>query len=151
MFTGLVHTVRSESVGRVGVAMLLAVGLSAIGSVAARADCQEDIGKLMQRRMAAVAVVNKSKGPSGKLDPVAACPRLRTLAALESEATAYLVKNKDWCNLPSDFVDKMSESSKHTATFATQACGFAVKMKQMQQQQAQQQQEAAPKLPSGPL
>ena len=151
MITGSVHPVRSGGAARLGLAILMATGLCTVASVAARADCQEDIGKLMQRRMAAVAVVNKSKGPTGKLDPVAACPRLRTLAALESEASAYLVKNKDWCNLPADFVDKMTESSKKTATFATQACGFAVKMKQMQQQQAQQQQEAAPKLPAGPL
>lgn len=151
MIRGPVHSIRSGRFGQIGLPLLLVAGLCAIGSVAARADCQEDIGKLMQRRMAAVAIVNKSKGPTGKLDPVAACPRLRTLAALESEATAYLVKNKDWCNLPDDFVSKMADSSKRTATFATQACGFAVKMKQMQQQQAQQQQEAAPKLPSGPL
>lgn len=132
------------------VALLAGLALAA-GIAAARADCQEDVGKLMQKREAAVALVNKSKGAGGKLDPVLACPRLKSLAVIEAEADAYFAKNKDWCNLPADLVEKMSTSAKRTSSFAGQACAFVVKLKQMQQQQAQQQQEQAPKLPTGPL
>ena len=88
---------------------------------------------------------------NGKLDPLLACPRLRTLSAVENEAVAYFAKNASWCNLPPDFTEKMSTSAKRTSSFAGQACSIAVKVKQMQTQQAQQQQEAAPKLPAGPL
>ncbi len=122
-----------------------------IGSVAARADCQEDVAKIMQRREAAVAFVNKAKANNGKLDPTLACPRLRSLSAIENEAVAYFSKNGAWCNLPPDLTEKMTASAKRTVVFAGQACTFAAKVKQMQTQQAQQQQEAAPKLPSGPL
>lgn len=137
---------------RLIVTALLAGGCLPMMCFAARADCQDDINKLMKRRLDAVALVNKaSKSVGGKLDPVAACPRLKSLASVEGEATAYMQKNKDWCNLPPDFVDKMSASYSRTSSFAVKACSVAVQFKKMQQQQAQQQQEAAPKLPSGPL
>ncbi len=131
---------------------VLTAALLPLSFVAAHADCKEDIDKIMQRRMGEVALLNKiSKANGGKLDPVAACPRLRSLAAVEAEATAYFSKNKDWCNLPPDFTDKMAAAHAKTVGFAEKACSFAVKMKQMQQQQAKQQQEALPTLPTGPL
>jgi hypothetical protein len=133
-------------------AAILAACILPVSFVAAKADCKEDIDKIMQRRMGEVALLNKiSKANGGKLDPIAACPRLRSLAVVEAEATAYFTKNKDWCNLPPDFVDKMSAAHTKTVGFAAKACSFAVKIKQAQQQQAQQQQEMAPKLPAGPL
>jgi hypothetical protein len=116
------------------------------------ADCQSDVNGLMKKRMSAVAAVNATaKKNGGKLDPVAACPQLRSLAAIEGEAQAYFTKNADWCNLPPDFSAKMSEAHAKTQSFATKACSFAVKMKEMQKQQAQQAAEALPKLPTGPL
>ncbi len=136
---------------------LLAAGVVVVGMLAwsgvARADCNEDFGKLMSKRMAQISGLNQiSKNNSGKLDPVAACPRLKSLAAAEGEVLAYMQKNKDWCNLPDDLVEKMSASRAKTASIAVKACGFAAKMKEAQQQQAQQQPaQATVKLPAGPL
>ncbi len=119
---------------------------------AAHADCQSDINAIMKRRLNAVAAVNATaKKNGGKLDPIAACPQLRSLASIEAEASAYFAKNGEWCNLPPDFAGKMSEAHAKTVSFATKACAVAVKMKDMQKQQAQQAAEALPKLPSGPL
>lgn len=136
-------------------ALLLAVALPSV----ARADCNADFGKLMSKRMAEVAALNSnSKNNGGKLDPASACPRLRSLAAIEGELVSYIEKNKDWCNMPDELVEKMTASRAKTAGFATKACSFAAKMKQMQQQQATQQaqqqqqiQQQAVKLPTGPL
>jgi hypothetical protein len=134
----------------------LLASLSIVSAGLARADCNEDLGKLMSKRMAEIGALNKiSKANKGKLDPIAACPRLKNLAADEAAVAAYMTKNKDWCNLPDDLVQKMNDSHVKTASVAVKACGFAVKMKQMQQQQAaqvqQQQQQQAVKLPTGPL
>lgn len=149
-------TLRSKSpfagLPRPSFQLLVAVSLCLFSGVTmARADCQQDIGALMKKREAAVAVVNGSKAKNGKLDPMLACPRLRNLGAIEKEAVAYFQKNKEWCNLPDDLVSKMTSSSQRTTQFAAQACAFAVKAKQMQQQAQQQQQDALPKLPTGPL
>lgn len=122
----------------------------------ARADCGEDLGVLMKKRMADMAALNAiSKAHGGKLDPTAACPRLKSLAAAEGQVVAYMTKNKDWCSLPDDLVTKMSESRAKTAGFAVKACDFAVKIKKMQEQQQQQAAsqpaQQAVKLPTGPL
>jgi hypothetical protein len=139
---------------------LLALALSApliLAPLAARADCSEDLGALMKKRMADVAALNQiSKAHGGKLDPTSACPRLRSLAAAEGQVVAYMSKNKEWCSIPDDLVTKMTESRTRTAGFAVKACDFAVKIKKMQAQQAvaaqqQQQQTQALKLPAGPL
>lgn len=137
----------------------VAAGLLIGGTVAARADCSADFGALMSKRMADIGALNKiSKAGGGKLDPVAACPRLRSLAAAEGEVVAYMNKNKDWCNLPDEVVVKMTATHAKTETFAAKACGLVVLLKQraaQQQKQAQsaqgQVQEQAIKLPTGPL
>ena len=123
----------------------------------AQADCTSDFAALMSKRTVQIEVLNKnSKSHGGKLDPVAACPQLRNLAAAESQVVAYIEKNKDWCGLPEDLAEKMTATRAKTQSFAANACGVAVKMKQMQaaqqkQAQSQQQQEPAIKLPTGPL
>ncbi len=123
----------------------------------ARADCGDDLGALMKKRMVQVTALNQiTKTHGGKLEPISACPRLRALAAAESQVVAYMTKNKDWCSLPDDLVAKMSQSRARTASVAVKACDFAVKIKKMQTQQSQQAQQAANqqpvlKLPAGPL
>lgn len=123
----------------------------------AHADCNTDFAALMSKRIVEIEALNKiSKSHGGKLDPVAACPRLRNLAAAEGQVVAYIEKNKDWCGLPDDIAAKMSATRSKTEGFAAKACGFAAKMKQMQaeqqkQAQSQQPQEPVIKLPTGPL
>ena len=137
-------------------AVAVAAGLMVAAAGTARADCNTDFAAMMSKRMAEIGALNKiSKSGGGKLDPVAACPRLKSLAAAEGEVVSYMVKNKDWCNLPDDVVAKMTATHAKTQSYAVKACGFIAKMKQMQaeqQKQAQSQvQEQAVKLPAGPL
>ena len=124
----------------------------------AQADCNADFAALMGKRMVEIDALNKiSKAHGGKLDPVAACPRLRSLAAAEGAVVAYIEKNKEWCGLPDDIADKMSATRAKTEGFAGKACSFAAKIKDMQAQQQrqaqsqQQQPEQTVKLPTGPL
>ena len=120
----------------------------------ARADCGDDLGALMKKRMVQVTALNQiTRTHGGKLEPISACPRLKALAAAESEVVSYMTKNKDWCSLPDDLVAKMSQSRARTASVAVKACDFAVKLKKMQTEQAQQAANQQPvlKLPAGPL
>ena len=149
----------SPSFDRLGRSAALVTAAAALGLASlcpARADCGQDMSALMTKRTNAIGVINaNTRAHAGKLDPVSACPQLRTLAAVESEVVAYMTKNKDWCSLPDDLVSKMTESHARTAGVAVKACDFVVKLKKMQEQQAQagaqQQQQQAVKLPSGPL
>lgn len=130
--------------------LLLAFGLPALVGTA-RADCNEDLGKIMQRRESIIQELNASaKATKGKLDPIGACPRLRKLTSLETEMLAYMNKNKEWCSIPDQAIENATKGHARTAQTASQACGIAEKIKKAQEQQANG--GAGPqKLPAGPL
>ena len=117
----------------------------------ARADCNEDLGKIMQKREAIIQELNASaKATKGKLDPVGACPKLKKLSSMESELIAYMTKNKEWCAIPDNAIENATNGHTKTAQTANQACNIAVQMKKAQEQQANG--GAGPtKLPAGPL
>ena len=137
------------------------VTASLFAPVAAQADCNSDMGELAAKRTAINAVLDKNKKEhAGKIDPVAACPQLKALAAAQGAMVSYMAKNKDWCGLPDELVKQSSQAQVQISGFAVKACGMVAKIKQMQAQQATmaQQQQAAQaaqvpqlKLPAGPL
>jgi hypothetical protein len=130
--------------------LLLGCGLPTL-VVPARADCNEDLGKLMQRREAIIQELNAAaKATQGKLDPTGACPKLRKLSGLETELIAYMTKNKEWCAIPDNAIENASGGHTKTAQTANQACTIAAQIKKAQEQQANG--GAGPtKLPAGPL
>jgi hypothetical protein len=140
-----------RSIGAPVLGLLLAVA----GSQAAYAQsCQEDFQKLSEKRMGQIAVLNKlGKAAKGKMDPIAACPAARHLAAIETEMFNYIQKNKDWCNIPDQMVDNFKQQRAKTQGFAAQACAFAAKAKKMQEEAAAGGGVGpqAVRLPAGPL
>ncbi len=70
----------SRTIARIS---LLGFALAAVGCGVSNAQsCQEDFQKLSQRRMRQVEALNRlGKAGKGKMDPVAACPAARKLAA----------------------------------------------------------------------
>lgn len=120
-------------------------------------SCQDDFQKLSQRRMSQIQVLNSlGKAGKGKMDPMAACPASRKLAAIEAEMLGYMEKNKEWCSIPDNVLDGFKQARAKTLQFSGQACAFAAKAKKMQETQRQQAAQgggmmAPPKLPSGPL
>ena len=134
-----------------------AVAASLLGTVAARADCNADLGVLAQKRSVINALLEQNKkAHGGKIDPVAACPELKRLAAAQGAVVSYMQKNKDWCSLPDELVSQSAKAQAQISGFAVKACGMIAQMKKMQEQAAQQQQQQAAqvpqlKLPSGPL
>lgn len=138
--------------------------LSALAvSPALALDCQKDFEGYTSRAQSASAALNASaKRNKGKLDPVAACPRLRNLVAIQSQMIGYMEKNKDWCHIPDDAIAGAKEGRSKTASIAGKACGMAVQIEKIKRQQAQQQAAggapggsggppAPPRLPTGPL
>jgi hypothetical protein len=128
-------------------------------AMAQASSCQEDFQRLTQKRMGAIAALNNlGKSHKGKMDPIAACPMARRLAAVESEMMAYMNKNKDWCAIPDNVIQGFQQARSKTQNFAGQACSVAAKVKKMQEQQrAQAASGAGPggmpvqKMPAGPL
>ncbi len=135
---------------------LLLLALCATAGAAHAQSCQEDFQTLSERRLAQIQALNAiGKAGKGKMDPNAACPAAKKLVGIENEMAGYMVKNKEWCNIPDNVVDSFKQAAGKTKSFASQACGAAAKMKQMMEQQRQQAASGGmggpPKLPSGPL
>ena len=116
-------------------------------------DCNQDIGALTKKRQDILDQLNKlAQGGKKQLEPVAACPKLRALVAVEHELVAYLTKNKDWCAVPDEAFQNISASTSKSGKVANQACTVAAKMKKAQEQQASGALNVPqPKLPAGPL
>lgn len=130
--------------------------MAAITPAAAQASCQNDFALIQGKREKQIASLNAlAKRAKGKLDPVAACPRLRSLAAVEGELLAYMKKNKSWCGIPDELVAQVEKGREGTNRMAGQACKVAGQIAEMKRRAAQQGNAAAaaqrPKLPSGPL
>lgn len=129
---------------------------SAASALAQGSSCQDDVQKFAEQRKTAVTALNViAKAGKGKLDPIAACPKLKVLAAVEASFSGYLVKNKDWCSIPDDIIGNIGASLAKTQKFAAQACNVAAQVVKMKKQAATQaaaaaQQQAA-RLPAGPL
>ena len=119
-----------------------------------QAGCQADIGKLQSRRMAVLQELTKiAKENKGKLNPVTACPKFRSLVAVETQFRNYLIENKAWCSIPGQVVDTVKQSTAKDMQTAGRACQLAAQFKKAQAQAAQGLGGApqAPHLPAGPL
>ncbi len=126
------------------------------GASGARAQsCNEDLAAFGKKRNADIEALNViSKSHGGKLDPIAACPHFRSMSAIEGQMLAYLYKNKEWCNIPDDFINGFKANSEKTAGMSKQACDIAAKMKKMQEGGGLAgggNLPPPPKLPAGPL
>ncbi|MFT4096830.1 MAG: hypothetical protein QM651_06885 [Rhodoblastus sp.] len=129
-----------------------------LSSAPALADCQTDIQGYMKRRDSVVAQLKgMQKGGKKQLDPGAACPKFRSLTSIMTETVAYFEKNKEWCQIPDNFVDGAKQQRAQFAKTAGQACGIAAKIEKMKKQAAQQQAQGGgmgqqvQQLPHGPL
>ena len=125
-------------------------------------DCATDLQGLAGRREAALKSINALVAASHgqKLDPDAFCARSSPLNAAENAMLAYMVKNKDWCQIPDDAIAQLKASHAKSAAFAGKACSVAAQIRTMKAQAAKQQAQAAQNgggapqvqpLPTGPL
>ncbi len=140
------------------VALLAAGAFLAVSSAPALADCQTDIQGFMKRRDGVIAQLKAMQGGGKKqLDPAAACPKFRSLSSIMSETVAYFEKNKEWCQVPDQFIDGAKQQRAQFSKTAGQACGIAAKIEKMKKQAAQQQAQGGAmgsqvqQLPRGPL
>jgi hypothetical protein len=100
-------------------------------------SCENDVAEFQKKRSVQMESIAKlQKKGDGKLDPVAACPMLRSLAGVEQSMLAYMEKNQNWCNIPDEVLNNVKEGTGKTSGIAKQACGLAAQVKKQQQQQA---------------
>jgi hypothetical protein len=152
--------------GRSSMSKFLAVALTCAGIACtapalAADDCATALQKLAGRRDAALkninAMVTGAKGK--KLDPIAFCARSRPLNQAEDAMIAYMIKNKDWCQIPDDTIAQLKATHAKSLAFGGKACTVAAQMEKMKKQAAEAAQQggglggapAQQPLPTGPL
>ena len=107
--------------------------------------------KFQARRQTQIDALNKMVAAGkGKIDPAASCPKLRSLVTIENEMRSWMIKQKDWCNIPQEAIDGAKAGTGKTSQIADRACEAAQQM-QRQQQMPAGGMPPAMKLPSGPL
>ena len=129
-----------------------AVAAPAPQSAAPMSSCETEMMRFQERRQGQIESLNKLVAAGkGKVDPVATCPRLRSLVAVEGEMRAWMLKQKSWCNIPDEVVESMKEGTAKTSQIAERACEAAAQVKRQQQAPAGLGAAPAMKLPTGPL
>jgi hypothetical protein len=136
------------------------VSLALASSALAADDCASDLQKFAARREAALKGINAMvvAAHGKKLDPDAFCARSRPLSAAEDAMLAYMIKNRDWCQIPDDAIAQLKASHAKTVAFGGKACNVAAQIRKMKQRAAQAAQQGAAggapaeqPLPAGPL
>ncbi len=137
---------------------LSAAALLAATPAFADDDCATSLQKLAARREAALQGINQMvKAAHGKkLDPEGFCARSRPLNSAEEAMLAYMLKNKDWCQIPDDAVNQLKASHAKSVAFGAKACKVAADIVKMKKQAAAAAQQgggppAEQPLPAGPL
>jgi hypothetical protein len=136
--------------------LLLALSLGGAGWAVpsyAQQSCTEDLQKLALRREAQLEIINGMvKAAHGKqLDPAVFCAKSAGLNAVENAMIAYMVKNKEWCQLPDEAIAQLKANHARSVAFSAKACDVAAKIKKMKEQQAQGGAPQVQPLPTGPL
>ena len=131
--------------------VLLVVALLAAAPAFAAQDCAADLQSLAGRREAALKNINVlvANAHGKKLDPEAFCARSAPLTSAEDAMLAYMVKNKDWCQIPDDAITQLKTSHAKSAAFGGKACTVAAQIRKMKSQAAQAQAQAAQQQPGG--
>jgi hypothetical protein len=138
-----------------------AAALVLTGPAFANGDCAGDLQKLAAKREDALKGINQmvTAAKGKKLDPEAFCARSRPLNTAEEAMLAYMLKNKDWCQIPDDAINQLKATHAKSVAFGGKACAVAAQIAKMKKQAAEAAQQgggvggapAEQPLPAGPL
>ncbi len=106
----------------------------------AQANVCEKLGPLMQQRQALMQRINGFGRK--RVDPNVACKAFGDLASNGARTIAFVNENKDWCQIPDDFVSGITDAQKQIAGVRGQACKAASQQAQLMKQARQRQQQA---------
>ena len=103
----------------------------------------EPLQKLLTTRQSMVAKITAAQKAKRKMTPQEACSTFGTLVNNGNETIKFASANKDWCQIPDEFMNNMKSQAAQAEKVRGQACGIAAKqakeiarMRAMQQRQA---------------
>lgn len=107
--------------------LLAALALLATSRIAmaAPADCRENFEKLGGQRVALIQKVQSFQ--KKKTTATNACATLNQLAAADTKLLTWVEANKDWCQIPEDFITNLKSSGEGISKARGNACTAAKK------------------------
>ena len=144
-------------------AALLFLTLSGFFAAPALAQsCNDDIQKLTGAREAQLKVINGlvAAARGKQIDPAVFCARSGGLNAADNALLSYLVKNKDWCQVPDNMINGLKASHAQSVGYTGKACTVAAQIRTLKARAAEQAKNGgggggggpqAQALPTGPL
>ena len=114
--------------------------LLAAPALAQSSSCQ-DAQKFLNERQSLIQQINTLGGKGKKVDPRAACAVLSKLVSNGETGIKWLQVNKDWCQVPDQFVENFKADHDKIKDMRGKACALVSKMEKMQNQARQQQQQ----------
>jgi hypothetical protein len=115
--------------------------LSAAPVLAQSSSCR-DGEKFLTERKALSDQLQKAAGKNKKLDPRVACTVFGKLENNGEKGLKWISANKDWCQIPDQFVQNFKSEHAKVQELKGQACKVAAQFREMEKkakQQAQQQ------------
>jgi hypothetical protein len=99
-------------------------------------SCQE-LGAHLTERKSLVEAIQKLGGTKEKkMEPKAACAAFGKLAANGSTTLKWAEANKEWCQVPDQFIEGIKTDHEKVLKIRTQACNVAAKQAEMEKKAA---------------
>jgi len=112
----------------------LMLGLGASPAAAQASGCEKITGFLNERKSIVERVNKLGKQPKAS----DACALLGRLANNGNETMKWIEANKDWCQIPQNFIDGLKADHGNVTKVRGQACSVAAKQAQMEKQAREQ-------------
>lgn len=125
-----------------GLVAAMASTVMAFGASPAQAQSSvcERVGVLLKQRE---GIMKRINGMGKKnVDPGVACNLFGSLASNGAQTLAFATENKDWCQIPDEFIENLKAGQGQVTKVRAQACGAARQRTVMEQRARQQAQQA---------
>jgi hypothetical protein len=100
-------------------------------ALAQSAACQQ-LGTYLTERKSLVDVVQKLGGKDKKMDPKAACTAFGKLVTNGATTLKWAETNKDWCQVPDQFIEGIRADHEKVTKIRGQACSAAAKQVELE-------------------
>lgn len=115
-------------------ATLLSTALGSSAAVAQAAGCGAVQPMLLQRKTIGERISAVTGGGKKQIDPKRACSDFGALVSNGDTLLKWVEANKDWCQIPDQFIAGIKEDHGRATKIRGQACGAAAKQAQMEKQ-----------------
>ena len=113
---------------------LLSASLGSGAALAQAAGCGDIQPMLVQRKAIGDRISAATGGGKKQIDANRACKDFGALVSNGQTLIKWAEANKDWCQIPENFVTNVKEDHNRAIKIRGQACGAAAKQAQMEKQ-----------------